>query len=209
MISFIKRLFTPNAWNTMDNHVTIIDPVKMSLDERMEWRHSMVHKSVQSVFASVGISKSAYRYRTLPIDNRAHYFVIMADISSQIVFTNRLKSLKLSEISKMVSTHAFENYGITIESIYWKSNDATESFGKFLLPQLPIQEKINSELRANFSDSLKTKITKIKDDSAKYDPLSYDEAIAFRDAIIQGKKPPPLTVGDKEYDTDIAPLGPQ
>ena len=42
--------------------------------------------------------------------------------------------------------------------------------------------------------------------SKPYEPVTEREREQFAQAIRQGRQPPPLRVGDKEYVSDLAPL---
>jgi hypothetical protein len=204
----ILEYYLPAGTQT-DAGQTIIDEAKMTLEERREWRLEMVRMSVVEVFSSLEILGGMYRYRAMPIDERSHFFIVAVETTKHFVLSKYTATRKLADVEKKLKEHAALNYGVVIDSVYWKANETVDIFEEASRKKLPParSKKTIEELTNSFADTMPM----IYDDvvSEKYEPLSDDEATAFRAALAKGMRPPPVKINGKEYDTDLAPLGPQ
>ena len=200
------------AYTTNDG-LTIIDTYKMSLDERKAWRLEMMRKSVYDVLSSLGITSGMYRYRAAAIDDRGHYYAIMIEPTPHFILSEYANTKKLIFIEHELKSKTFENYGVVIDGIYWRATETVDVFEKKTRRHLGLKDiktkKTIEDLTHSFSDT----IPMVYKDEALLDPkfesISPAEAAAFRAALASGIKPPPLHIGGKEYETDLAPLGPK
>jgi hypothetical protein len=183
---------------------TIMDQV-MTLPERKEWRTEMVKKCIYDVMSALHISRLMYRYRILPIDQRSHIFVVMIETTQFFYLSDYTDTVRLANIEQMLKASTFDNYGIVIESVYWKATETIDIFEKVAITaKSPAKSKKTiADLQRDFAETEQAPLT------STYDPVSDAEAKAFKDALAKGIKPPPLHIGGKEYNTDLMPLDPK
>lgn len=211
MFSLFKKFITP-VKPVNDAGPTYIDQSRMTFEERKSWRLGMMQKSIKEVFSSMEIVSGMYRYRALPIDDRGHYYVVVIETTRHFVLSKHTSTQKLSQIEVALKSQTFENYGIIVDGVYWKANETIDVFDKALKPKPSIKsQKTIEDLHASFCDtqpmSYETLIdTNEETGEREFDPLTDEEARAFKAALATGLGTYDLKVGGKVYDTDIAPL---
>jgi hypothetical protein len=233
MFSFFKRnkvdklskLTQPHS-DPSDSGPTVIDVYKMTLEERKEWRLQMLKMTVKETLRTMEILSGMYRYRAMSLDDRGHYYAVMIE-TTKLFQLNKHSTFDLALIEKRLQEHAFSNYGIVVDAVYWKANEHINTFKRVTdVPELPqppyaprprtqpqLEEYKVDALHRGFSDTLPMTQQQLPAQSHKYEPPTDDEARAFRAAIakagvMSSHYQPVLYVGDKEYSTDLAPLGP-
>jgi hypothetical protein len=165
----------------------------------------------------------------LTLDDRCHYFVVMVE-TTKMFHINARSTLDLAVIEKKMQQMAFTDFGVVIDAVYWKANENINVFKRITdvpeLPKPPYAPRPTATAPnqpSGFAHTIPTfaHTTPMVDvaPSAKqhprYEPPTEEEAQAFRAAIASAlptptapRRTPPLRVGDKEYSTDLAPLGP-
>jgi hypothetical protein len=224
MFSFFKRKKVDKlSSNTRPQHdasdsgPTVIDVYKMSLDERKEWRLQMLKLSVKETLRSMEILSGMYRYRAMSLDDRGHYYAVMIE-TTKLFQLNKHSTFDLALIEKRLQEHAFSGYGIIVDAVYWKASEHINTFKRATdipeLPKPPYAPRPKPQLddytppdSRGFSDTMPMANAPAPA-VHYYEPPTDDEARAFREAIKAARHPPVLYVGDKEYETDLAPLGP-
>lgn len=211
MFSFFRRK-KDNPLTVLDDAVDV-NELKMSLQSRISWRQEMMKKSVEDTFSELNIIGGMYRYRVMSVDDRSHYFAIMVETTKHFAISEYISTTKLSSIESLLKSRSFDNYGIVVDGVYWRANETVEVFEQAARRPLgfPSNRPIKTieELTAQFSDFTDT-LPLVYETAhvEEFDPVTDEEAEAFRRAIAAGQKPGPLQVGDQEYSTDIMPLGP-
>lgn len=211
MFSLFKKFIAP-AKPQLDAGPTYIDQSRMTFEERKNWRLEMMHKSIKEVFSSMEIISGMYRYRALPIDDRGHYYVVVIETTRHFALSKHISTQKLSQIEVALKSQTFENYGIIVDGVYWKADETIDVFDKALTPKRAIKsQKTIEDLHASFCDtqpmSYDTLLeVDLETGKHKFDPLTDEEARAFKAALATGLGTYDLKVGGKVYDTDIAPL---
>lgn len=228
MFSFFKRKkhhdhLSKDTHPQSDAGPTVIDVFKMTLEERREWRLQMLKLSVKDVLRTMEILSGMYRYRAMSLDERGHYYAVMIE-TTKLFQINKYTTFDLALIEKRLQEHAFSNYGVVVDAVYWKANEHINAFKRVTdvpeLPKPPYAPRPKPQLEEykgdhpSFSDTMP--MSQAPTPQARhYEPPTEDEARAFRAAIASVLSPdapprlsPVLRVGDKEYSTDLAPLGP-
>lgn len=202
MFSFFKKQ-QPALFDSIkdEDNLTVIDSHKMTLAERKVWRQTMLKNSIKEVLDSLEISGQMYRYRLMPLDERWHTFIVMIETTQSFVLSKYVETPKLIDIEKLLKKFSFNNYGITIDAVYWRAADTIDVFDKAATRSLSSgkNKKTIDDLRKEYKH-------KIQDDALRYDDLNQSEIAAFREALSKGVKP---SVSGKQYDTDLSPLGPE
>lgn len=196
--------------------LTDVNEFKMTLDERIRWRHEMVKRSVEETFRELNIISGMYRYRTMPVDVRGHYYAVMIETTKHFAISDYTSTAKLSSIEALLKKRTFDNYAVVIDGVFWRANETVEVFDQCAKRTLVIKsdkpKKTIEELTAQFpefrefSDTVPASSELLDNE---FNAVSDEEARAFRLAIAAGEKPAPMQIGTQEYTTDIMPLGPR
>jgi hypothetical protein len=163
---------------------TRIDAVRMTLEERKEYREQMLKKAIHDAFAAYEIVSGMYRYRVMSIDERAHYFVVMIETTKHFALSKHKTTNKLAQIEETIKKIAFNSFNLMVEGVYWKANETVEVFEntkEYNIPSNRPQRSIE-EIARDFRDT---------------SPGWSDSAYGDRDT---------RNVDGKTYDTDLSPL---
>ena len=187
-----------------DSGPTQIDSARMNLDERIEWRTQMVYKSVRDVMSSLEVISQMYRVKVLPSDERAHSFHVTIDVAKSFSVGRRININGFAGIEDLIAKTTFDLYGVGISGVYWRTDDSVNVFEMMSLGKASRKKMIEEA----FQDTTPEQyiIDYRRAPRRTFEPLLEDEIAAFRAAIAKGLKPPPLHVGDREYESDLAPL---
>lgn len=197
-MGFLNKLFG----RQQDAGPTILVPHKMSLEERMAWRRDTLYKSVRECFSMLEVVGAMYKFKVSKMDDRGHHYLVMVDIGRDFTIGKRIKLDNFADLEEFFRKQTFEKYGIVITAMYWRSKDSIIKF-----KPIPKQEKVvikqtKEELEHEMAD------TKPMVYNSSRQQLSSSEIEAFRNALREGLKPPPIHIGNKEYQSDLAPLTP-
>ena len=158
---------------------------RMSLEERMAFRGELAAQAVRESLALLAVSTAQYRHRLMPLDARHHRYIVMLDVAPGFAPQQSGRAWVESEVEALMRRHAHERYGLSFESIYWRSG-----------PQEPQPFERRGHLRP-----VPTTGT-----SRPWQQVSDEEKQALMEAIREGSELPVLHVGELEYQTDLAPL---
>jgi hypothetical protein len=213
MFKFFKKKLSPQT----DSGPTIIDAKAMTLEERKHWRLEMLKKSIKDTLTSLEILSGMYRYRLSALDERAHFYAIMMETTKHFAESRHANGLRLQEIEELIKQNCFAEYGVAVDAVYWKVNETVDVFetNARIKPQVPVERRKARTLEAQFQDTIREERRNpvsqddydTSPDTVPYEPFSPEEERAFRAALAQGLRPPPVHVGEKKYETDLAPLG--
>jgi hypothetical protein len=203
MLSSLKRFIgldpvehsDPITPFNQDPGETVLDEVRMPLEDRMAWRRKMVYAGVKSSMVTLGIIGKWYKFRISQVDERGHVYVIMIDVTKQFAVRPGLKIKGFIGIEQLIIKNIFDHYAIVVKAVYWRTNDQENVFDKM---SLGIEEDA-------FHDTIPG-VPKSRHDKIDFQPVSSEEQELFMAAVAMGMKPRTLHVGDKEYYTDIMPL---
>ncbi len=165
-------------------------PVKMNLDERMAFRREMLFDSVKSTMESRGILSASYRFKVVRADKRGHSFVVMVDLSTDFMDGERGQQRPLMALGDAIRKNALSRYGIGVPAVYWRVNEEIKGFdpqrGDDSNPGTATPEAVRSS------------------NMRRYERATAQELAAFEAAW---QKSSELSIGDRTYSSDLAPLG--
>ena len=177
----------------------------MTLEERMQVRREMVFESVREHLLLLQIISSMYKFRAVPLDSRQHRFMLAFDVISGFVARRSGKVLRLNEVEEFLRERTFSRYGLRIDAIYWRFHPETQVFERGRraedAPSQPIPS-VPSQPVAAAPDAGGEPLRP----ASRHQPVDAEEMRAFEKAIAEGAKPPPLHLGDLEYQSDLAPI---
>lgn len=177
---------------------------RMNLDERKQVRREMVYHSVRENLLLLEIEAGMYKFKAVGLDERQHRFMLVMDVATGFVAKHDGSVMRLNEVEKFLSERTFAQFGVRIDAIYWRFHPGTTNFvrgnrtgdgGRNAVPKMTPMP-----VPAVPVPSLARK------PGARHDPVSPDEMHAFKQAIARGAKPPPLHLGELEYESDLMPL---
>ena len=203
MFAFIKKKAPPAKLQ--------IDPVanarRMDLEERKAFRKEMLYQSIRDTFLSIEVIGSMYKFKVMPVDERHHRFIAMIDVAKSFVTNkdNRLRSF--SAIEQQMRVNTYKRFGILVDGTYWRVSE-TESQFEMHAPRAGESkgEARVGERNNNAADQAASQSRIASIGGTEYQPISEEETQAFMAALRNGYTPPPLQVGDMEYQSDLAPL---
>ncbi|MDP1567015.1 MAG: hypothetical protein Q8L91_12245 [Polaromonas sp.] len=190
-MSFFQSLFSSSQGGARESGGgPETGPVKMNLDERMAFRREMLFDSVKSTMESRGILSASYRFKVVRADKRGHSFVVMVDLSTDFMDGEQGQQRPLMALGDAIRKNALSRYGIGVPAVYWRVNEEIKGFdpqrGEDTNPGTSTPEAIrSSNLR-------------------KYERATAQELAAFESAW---QKSSELSIGDRTYSSDLAPLG--
>jgi hypothetical protein len=203
MLSFIKKKPAPFDPNPRPAAATA---QRMSLDERMAFRREVLYQSIRDTFLTMEVIGSMYKFKVMPMDDRHHRFIAMIDVAKSFVTSKSNKTKSFAAIEQMLRIDAYKRFGVLIDGTYWRVSE-TESKFEFHARATDRSSAKATSLR-NLADreqaSGQSRIAAIG--GPGYEPISEEESRAFMQALKGGYAPPPLIVGDKEYQSDLVPL---
>ncbi|MBA4329649.1 MAG: hypothetical protein C0428_15600 [Polaromonas sp.] len=165
-------------------------PVKMNLDERMAFRREMLFDSVKSTMESRGILSASYRFKVVRADKRGHSFVVMVDLSTDFMDGEQGQQRPLMALGDAIRKNALSRYGIGVPAVYWRVNEEIKGFDPQRAEDAPSSAATPEAIRSS--------------NMRKYERATAQELAAFEAAW---QKSSELSIGDRTYSSDLAPLG--
>jgi hypothetical protein len=188
-----------------------VDPLahtrRMDLEERKAFRREMLYQSIRDTFLSMEVIGSMYKFKVMPVDERHHRFIAMIDVAKSFVTNkeNRLRSFAAIEQQMRINT--YKRFGILVDGTYWRVSE-TESQFEMHAPRASDADG-SARVGARTVNTGETKAPQSRITAIgghEFQPISEEETQAFMAALKNGYTPPPLQVGDLEYQSDLAPL---
>ncbi len=174
--------------------------LRMSLEERKAYRREMLYQSIRECLLRLEALASMYRFRVMNLDERHHRFIAMMEVTPMFEARQGERVLSHTEIEGLIKTYTWERYGVVLQGMFWRVDESNASFtrnrrasdppGASVKPQTPIQRQLAPRYARQ-----------------PYEPVSERERQQFAQALRAGQKPPPLRVGTRDYQSDLAPLG--
>ena len=176
---------------------------RMNLEERKQVRREMVYQSVRDNLLLLEIISGMYKFKAVGLDERQHRFMVVIDVATGFVAKRGGKVMRFNEVEKFLSERTFAQYGVRIDSIYWRFHPDVNSFGRGYRASDAAPRPRPAATAAPAPAAARPSPLR---PSSRHEPVSEDEMRAFEQAIARGVKPPPLHLGDLEYQSDLAPL---
>jgi len=190
-MSFFQSLFT-SSHSPKDSAAGETGPVKMSLDERMAFRREMIFDSVKATMESRGILSGSYKFKVVRADKRGHSFVVMVDLSTDFMDSEQGRQRALAQLGAIIGKNALSRYGLGVAAVYWRVNEELKGFD----PQRaePVAEPDSGSLSPE---------AKRASNVRRYERATAQELAAFESAWQSSSE---MTIGDRTYSSDLAPL---
>jgi len=166
-------------------------PVKMNLDERMAFRREMLFDSVKTTMDSHGMLSGSYRFKVVRADKRGHSFVVMVDLSTDFMDSEQGRPRPLLALGASMTKNALGRYGVGVAAVYWRVNPELKGLDR---------ERVEPASRAN---NASTPEAQRSANVRKYERATEQELAEFALAWQKGSE---LTIGDRTYSSDLAPL---
>lgn len=202
MFSFVKKKPAAAVVPDADN----AHAQRMTLEERMAFRREMLYQSIRDTFLAMEVIASMYKFKVMPVDERHHRFIVMIDVAKSFVTNRPNKTKSFAAFEQMMRVDAYKRFGILINATYWRVSE-TESQFEFHARVTDHGDSAAVTSRSQESaikPAGQSRVAAIG--GSNYEPISEEETRAFMQALKGGYAPPPMMVGDKEYQSDLAPL---
>jgi hypothetical protein len=179
---------------------------RMTLEERKAFRQEMLYQAIRESFLSMEVVASMYKFKVVPVDERHHRFVAMIDVAKSFVTGRDSKTKSFAALEKMMRANAYKRFGILIDGTYWRVSESESQFERYsrvtdpagMAPESVMKNSALSD--ADHGDAIASLARQA------YQPVSDEEANAFMDALRGGRALPAVQVGQREYQSDLAPL---
>lgn len=188
-MSVLKNLFSPRKRSTSPPAGPETAPVKMNLDERMEFRRAMLYEAIKVTMQAHGIMSASYRFRVVRNDRRGHIYSVMMDLSTDFMHKREGSPGQLVALGAAISKNAAARYGILVTGVYWRVNEEIQGFEA----SRPVAEP---DAGTAAPDSPLP--------AAGHERARAEELAAFEAAWQKGEE---LRFRDRVYASDLAPLG--
>ncbi|GAB3472267.1 hypothetical protein [Polaromonas eurypsychrophila] len=163
----------------------------MNLDERMAFRREMLFDSVKSTMESRGILSASYRFKIVRADKRGHSFVVMVDLSTDFMDAEQGHQRPLMALGEAIRRNALARYGLGVTAVYWRVNEEIRGF-----------DSQSGGTAGPLGDASPEAVRSA--DVHKYERATAQELAVFEAAW---QKSGELSLGDRTYSSDLAPLG--
>ena len=190
-MSFFQNLFSSSHGSREGSPGPETAPVKMNLDERMAFRREMLFDSVKTTMQSHGILSGSYRFKVVRADKRGHSFVVMVDLSTDFMDSEQGRPRPLLALGASMTKNALARYGVGVAAVYWRVNPELKGFDAERGDPAAVSDDTSSP-EAQRSANMR-----------KYERATAEELAAFESAWQKGSE---LTIGDRTYSSDLAPL---
>lgn len=186
-----------------DGPITDLGPRRMSLEERKQVRREMVYQAVRENLLLLEIISSMYKFKAVGLDERQHRFMVVVDVATGFIARRGGKVMRLNEVEQFLAERTYAQYGVRIDAMYWRFHPG---IGGFVRGSRPGDSQAAAP-RAPVAPAPGTAAPPLaRKPASRHEPVSEEEMQAFEQAIARGIKPPPLHMGDLEYQSDLAPL---
>lgn len=188
-MSFLQSLFS-SSHGTREGGPGETKPLKMNLDERMAFRREMLFEAVITTMESRGILSGSYRFKVIRADKRGHSFVVMVDLSIDFIEGEQGRQGPLMALATAIKKAALTRYGLSVAAVYWRVN---EEIAGLASPRggVPAEPDDGSPEATRSSNR------------RKYERATAKELADFESAWQKSNE---LTIGDRTYASDLAPL---
>nr|WP_315426599.1 hypothetical protein [uncultured Albidiferax sp.] len=203
MFAFFKR-----AKRSAPGPLSISDEspaMRMALEERMAYRKECLYQSIRETFLSMEVVSHMYRFKVMPVDERHHRFIAMVDVAKSFVAGAQAKTKSFAAMEHNMRENAYRRFGIVIDGMYWRVSETEDQFERRSRATDPART-------GNFEPAVAQRAAGGQQKPAgvlsrnRYQPISPEERAAFMEALERGKPPPPVRVGELEYQSDLMPL---
>ena len=182
-------------------------PSRMDLRERKAFRREMLYQAIRESLLSLEVVSSMYKFKVMNVDERHHRFIVMIDVTQSFQPHKSSRSRSFFDIEEFIKQNTFDRFGLVLEGIYWRVSSSKSPFERKTREE-DSPEAASVDLAANRQREVVGDVRNARQRLARYQyqPVSEEERNAFSDAIRNGAGLPVLRVGDREYQSERAPL---
>jgi hypothetical protein len=191
-MSVLKNLFSASKSHAHSTTGPETSPVKMNLDERMEFRREMLYEAIRVTMQAHGILSASYKFRVVRNDKRGHQYIVLVDLSTDFLHNREGSPERLVALGAAIVKNAAARYHLLVSGVYWQVNEQIVGFeasrpgalrgGQDPAAPQPPQVQVQRRERA-----------------------TAEELAAFEAAWEEGRA---LQIGDRVYSSDLMPLEP-
>ena len=175
-------------------------PVKMNLEERMEFRRELLFEVVRSTLDDRRIASSSYRFKVMRTDKRGHCYAIMMDMSSAFMASAQAQHRQLAETAALLTQNARTRYGLVVTGMYWRIDETLDVNVAAWARSPGVPAPVAEPATNSATDSAYAALS----NTEKYQHATADQLSAFE---AKWQKSNDVPIGDRTYSTDLAPLG--
>lgn len=187
-MSVLRNLFTTGKRSKSAPAGPETAPVKMNLEERMEFRREMLYEAITITMQAHGILSASYRFRVVRNDRRGHMYSVMMDLSTDFMHNREGRPAQLVALGAAIGKNAAARYGILVAGVYWRVNDEIQGFEASRPVAEPSVDAAAPDLPPRPS----------------HGRARAEELAAFEASWHKGQE---LRLRDRVYASDLAPLG--
>jgi hypothetical protein len=188
-MSVLKNLFSTSKSPKHEASGPETGPVKMNLDERMAFRRELLFEAIKVTMQAHGILSASYKFRVVRNDRRGHQYLVLVDLSTDFLDNREGAPARLAEVGAAITKNALARYNLLVGGVYWQVNEQIQGFSASRPAALrPGQDAGDS-----------------RPPLPRHERATADELAAFEAAWEKGRA---MQIGDRVYDSDIAPLEP-
>jgi hypothetical protein len=141
---------------------------------------------------SHGMLSGSYRFKVVRADKRGHSFVIMVDLSNDFIDLEQGRPRPLQALGRAIAKNALGRYGAGVAAVYWRVNPELAGFDPERV------EPLSPAVDASTPDARRSANVR------KYERATAEELAAFESAWGKSSE---LTIGNRTYSSNLAPLG--
>lgn len=186
-MSVLRKLFSSGERAKSASAGPETAPVRMNLEERMEFRREMLYEAIKVTMQAHGILSASYRFRVVRNDRRGHMYSVLMDLSTDFLHNREGRQAQLVALGAAIGKNAAARYAILVSGVYWRVNDQIQGFETSRPGAEPGADDTAVDLPPPRRGRARAK-----------------ELAAFEAALQKGQV---LQLRDRVYATDLAPLG--
>ena len=190
-MSVLKNLFSASKAPSHSATGPETGPVKMNLDERMEFRREMLYEAIRVTMQAHGILSASYKFRVVRNDKRGHQYLVLVDLSTDFLHNREGSPERLVAVGAAIVKNAAARYHLLVSGVYWQVNEQIQGF----------EASRPGALRGGQDPAAPPQ----PQPAQRRERATAEELAAFEAAWEQGRA---LQIGDRVYSSDLAPLEP-
>jgi hypothetical protein len=188
-MSVLKNLFSASKSPKHGATGPETGPVKMNLDERMEFRREMLFEAIKVTMQAHGILSASYKFRVVRNDKRGHQYLVLVDLSTDFLDSREGGPARMVEVGAAIAKNAAARYNLLVSGVYWQVNEQIQGFGA----SRPAPLRAAPEAAAS------------PPPVRRAERATAEELAAFEAAWEKGRA---MQICDRVYSSDLAPLEP-
>ncbi|MEO7885902.1 MAG: hypothetical protein ABI893_02420 [Polaromonas sp.] len=185
-MSVLKNLFSASKSPKPGASGPETSPVKMNLDERMEFRREMLFEAIRVTMQAHGILSASYKFRVVRNDKRGHQYLVLIDLSTDFLENREGRPAQLVALGAAIAKNAAARYDLLVAGVYWQVNERIQGFES----SRPAMLHSGSDL---------TGAPPVR----RHERATPEELAAFEAAWEKGHA---MHIGDRVYASDLSPL---